>query len=133
MVYIDDVADAFTLAVSSHDTGVFNVVDDSPLTGSELLSEYQRHGERLRVIRVPGWAVGSLSRLCQWYHRWSRGQLPDVLVPSARLYALLLAGRVCLAVMIVIGVWARPSLASSALFGMWMLDGDLRPVAHHHR
>jgi hypothetical protein len=58
--------------------------------------------------------------------------LPDVLVPSHRLYAVLLALRICLAVMITLGVWARPSLAISALVGVWMILCD-RLQFHHNR
>jgi vitamin K-dependent gamma-carboxylase-like protein len=58
--------------------------------------------------------------------------LPDVLVPSHRLYALLLALRVCLGVMVTIGVWTRPALALSALFGAFLLVCD-RNQFHHNR
>jgi hypothetical protein len=73
-----------------------------------------------------------LARVGYWGDLFHVSMLPDVLVPSHRLYALLLATRVCLAVMIIIGVWARPALASSALFGMWMLVCD-RNQFHHNR
>jgi hypothetical protein len=58
--------------------------------------------------------------------------LPDILVPSHRLYAVILAARVCLAVMAAIGVWARPSLALSAILGFWLLLCD-RNQFHHNR
>lgn len=58
--------------------------------------------------------------------------VPDVLVPSHRVYATVLAARVCLAVMVVIGVWARPALATSALLGIWLLLCD-RNQFHHNR
>ena len=58
--------------------------------------------------------------------------LPDALVPSSRLYAVLLALRGCLAVMVMFGVWARPGLALSALLGVWMLLCD-RLQFHHDR
>lgn len=58
--------------------------------------------------------------------------LPEVLVPSHRVYALVLAARVCLAVMIIIGVWARPTLGISALCGLWVLLCD-RNQFHHDR
>lgn len=57
----------------------FNVIDDAPPTANELLAVCRREGVRRRVIGVPGWAIGPLSGLCQWYHRWSNGQLPEVL------------------------------------------------------
>jgi hypothetical protein len=58
--------------------------------------------------------------------------IPEALVPSHRLYAVLLAARVCLAVMVALGIWARPALASSALFGFWLLLCD-RNQFHHNR
>ena len=58
--------------------------------------------------------------------------LPDVLVPSHRVYAIVLAARVCLAVMAVLGVGARPALAGSAVLGMWLLLCD-RNQFHHNR
>jgi hypothetical protein len=58
--------------------------------------------------------------------------LPDWLVPSHRVYAVILAARVCLAVMVLIGIWARPSLALSSLFGFWILLCD-RNQFHHNR
>lgn len=77
-------------------------------------------------------AAEELARLGYFGDMFHASMLPDVLVPSGRLYALLLAARVCLAVMIVIGVWARPALATSALFGTWMLVCD-RNQFHHNR
>lgn len=77
-------------------------------------------------------AAEELARLGYFGDMFHASMLPDVLVPSGRLYALLLAARVCLAVMIVIGVWARPALALSAFFGTWMLLCD-RNQFHHNR
>jgi hypothetical protein len=58
--------------------------------------------------------------------------LPEVLVPSHRMYAVVLALRVCLAVMVMFGVWARPALALSAILGVWLLLCD-RLQFHHNR
>jgi hypothetical protein len=58
--------------------------------------------------------------------------VPETLVPSHRVYAVVLAARVCLAVMVAIGVWARPALALSAAFGLWLLLCD-RNQFHHNR
>jgi hypothetical protein len=58
--------------------------------------------------------------------------LPDVLVPSHRLYAVVVAARVCLAVMVILGIWARPALMVSALLGLWVLLCD-RLQFHHNR
>ncbi|MBS2019582.1 MAG: HTTM domain-containing protein [Deltaproteobacteria bacterium] len=58
--------------------------------------------------------------------------LPEWLVPSHRVYALVLAARVCLSIMATIGVWARPALGLSALSGLWLLLCD-RLQFHHNR
>jgi nucleoside-diphosphate-sugar epimerase len=81
--FVDNCATAVRLAgtVAAAEGESFNVVDDAPPTGNELLRRYRRSGNRVRVFGLPQWSIGPLSRLCQWYHRWSRGQLPDVLTP----------------------------------------------------
>jgi hypothetical protein len=58
--------------------------------------------------------------------------LPDVLVPSHRMYAFLIAARLCLAIMVTLAIWARPALAASAVVGIWMLLVD-RLQFHHNR
>jgi len=58
--------------------------------------------------------------------------IPEVLVPSHQVYAVVLAARVCLAVMVVVAVWARPALAVSSLLGFWLLLCD-RNQYHHNR
>jgi nucleoside-diphosphate-sugar epimerase len=42
VVYIDDVADAFTLAVSDGTSGIFNIVDDQPVTLRDFTAEIAR-------------------------------------------------------------------------------------------
>ena len=73
-----------------------------------------------------------LARVGYWGDLYHASMMPDVLVPSHRLYALLLTLRMCLSLMIIVGIWARPALVSSALFGMWMLLCD-RNQFHHNR
>ena len=73
-----------------------------------------------------------LARVGYWGDLYHASMVPEALVPSPRLYALLLAARVCLAVMIVVGIWARPALAFSAIMGGWMLICD-RNQFHHNR
>jgi hypothetical protein len=83
-----------------------------------------------------GWhalhAAEELAHLGYFGDAFHVSMLPDVLVPSHRVYALALAVRLCLAVMITIGVWARPALAVSALTGLWLLLCD-RNQFHHNR
>lgn len=81
--YVDNCADAVHRAgvVPGIEGHAFNVVDDHLPTANGLLRYYRRHVRRLRVIPVPGWAIGPLSGACQWYHDYSRGQLPAVISP----------------------------------------------------
>ncbi len=58
--------------------------------------------------------------------------LPEALVPSHRMYAFVVALRLCLAAMVALGIWARPALAASALVGLWLLLCD-RLQFHHNR
>ena len=58
--------------------------------------------------------------------------IPDAFVPTARAYTLLVAARVCAAVMVTIGVWARPALAFSAIAMTWTILSD-RLQFHHNR
>lgn len=79
--YVDNCADAIALAVSAEgiDGEAFNIIDDDPPKARHVLRQYCRQVQRLRVIPIPRWAIGPMSGLCEWYHRWSRGQLPAVL------------------------------------------------------
>lgn len=83
-----------------------------------------------------GWhalsAAEELAKIGYFGDAFHVSMLPDVLVPSARLYAVVLAARVCLAVMIAIGVWARPALATNAILGFWLLLCDKNQF-HHNR
>lgn len=55
-----------------------NLVDDQLPVGRELVKRYRREIGRLRTITVPRWAIGPMSRTCEWYHWASHGQLPAV-------------------------------------------------------
>jgi nucleoside-diphosphate-sugar epimerase len=79
--YVENCADAIALAVTAPgvEGQAFNIVDDTLPTASSLLRLYRREVDRLRVIPIPRVAIGPLSGMCEWYHRWSRGQLPAVL------------------------------------------------------
>jgi hypothetical protein len=77
-------------------------------------------------------AAEELAKIGYFGDAFHLSMLPDVLVPSHRVYALFLAARVCLAVMIVIGVWARPALVISSVLGLFVLLSD-RNQFHHNR
>ena len=59
----------------------FNIVDDDLPTGRELARLHRRRVGGVWPIFVPPLGVSLASRLNQWYHVWSRGQLPAVLSP----------------------------------------------------
>jgi nucleoside-diphosphate-sugar epimerase len=72
----------------------FNVVDDAPPTADQLVRRYRRSVGGIRTLRIPHAAIQPLSRLCEWYHRRSNGQLPAVLTPykSAAMWKVLRYG-----------------------------------------
>jgi nucleoside-diphosphate-sugar epimerase len=80
-VHVDNCARALVLAgtVPGIFGQSFNLVDDDPPTGRQLLKRYQGEVARLRVLPVAHFAIQPLSRLSEWYHHWSQGQLPAVL------------------------------------------------------
>ena len=57
----------------------FNVIDDDLPTTRQLLRGYRASGGRVKRITLPRWMVSPLSGLCEWYHRWSQGQMPAIL------------------------------------------------------
>lgn len=56
----------------------FLAVDDRLPTGRQLIRAHRRSGQSLHVLWLPLWTIGMVSDFCEWYHRWSRGQLPAV-------------------------------------------------------
>jgi hypothetical protein len=91
---------------------------------------------RAALGAILGWhaleAAEELVKLGYFGDVFHVSMLPDILVPSHRMYAVVVALRMCLAVMVTIGVWARPSLFLSALLGFWILLCD-RLQFHHNR
>jgi nucleoside-diphosphate-sugar epimerase len=79
--YVDNCAAAIAAAVTAQgvEGQAFNIIDDDLPTAKHVLKHHRRSVERLHVLPVPHWAIGAASGLCEWYHRWSRGQLPAVL------------------------------------------------------
>jgi nucleoside-diphosphate-sugar epimerase len=59
----------------------FNLLDAELMKAGKFLKLYRRKRRGLCVIPVPHFAIGTLSRLNLWYHRWSGGQIPAVLTP----------------------------------------------------
>ncbi len=57
----------------------FNLVDDNPVTGHQLVRFVQKHGQRMRSVWVPGVCIQPLSYLYETYSWWTSGQLPPVI------------------------------------------------------
>lgn len=91
---------------------------------------------RAVVGALLGWqalaAAEELSKVGYFGNTFHVPMIPEALIPAPRVYAVVLAARVCLAVMVAIGVWARPALATSAGLGLWLLLCD-RNQFHHNR
>jgi nucleoside-diphosphate-sugar epimerase len=79
--YVDNCAAAIRQAglAPGVEGQAFNVIDDGLPTATALLRQLRRRGQDPRTIPVPGWAVGLLSGVYEWYSRASGGQLPPVL------------------------------------------------------
>jgi hypothetical protein len=69
-------------------------------------------------------AAEELAKIGYFGDAFHIAMLPEALLPSHRAYALLLAARVCLAVMIMFGIWARPALAMAGVLGAYILLCD---------
>ena len=102
----------------------------------EIADGYVLGPVRVVLGALLGWhalgAAEELATLGYFGDVFHVSMIPEALVPSSRLYAVLLALRVCLAGMVIFGVWARPALAMSALLGVWILLCD-RLQFHHNR
>jgi nucleoside-diphosphate-sugar epimerase len=79
--FVENCAEALALAgtTAGVEGEAFNVVDDDPPTARELVRQYRREVQPLRVVPVCHPAIGPLSGLFEWYNRRSGGQLPSVL------------------------------------------------------
>jgi nucleoside-diphosphate-sugar epimerase len=80
LTYVENCADAIVAAgAASNAAGqVYNVVDDDLPTSSQYLRLYRRNVTKMRSVRVPYFALKTLSRAVERYHRWSQGQLPAI-------------------------------------------------------
>jgi nucleoside-diphosphate-sugar epimerase len=79
--YVDNCASAVALAceVRGIEGQAFNIVDDQLPTAREVCRSHARSVERLPAVGVPQWAVPALARVCEWYSKRSKGQLPAVM------------------------------------------------------
>ena len=58
MIHVEDAADAAVLGVASNATGIFNIVDDDPAGGSEMMPAFAAAVGAPRPWRVPRWLAG---------------------------------------------------------------------------
>lgn len=81
--YVDNCADALIVAAHQpHAVGqVYNVHDDELPTCSEFLALRNREVGRLRSLPIPYPMLLLASSALERYHRYSRGQLPNILTP----------------------------------------------------
>lgn len=79
--FVDNCASAIYRAGIAPDIigETFNILDDDLPSVSGVLAAYKRHGRRLRSVWLPQAAIGPLSSLYEWYHRYSQGQLPGII------------------------------------------------------
>ena len=79
--YVDNCATAIRQAgfADGIDGEAFNILDDNLPTASQLVRRLALRKQKPRSLWVPGACIGPLSGLYEWYHRYSRGQLPGVI------------------------------------------------------
>ena len=79
--YVENCAAAICLA--GRQTGVrdeaINILDDDLPTVRGVLAAYRRLGRKKRTVWLPQFAIGPLSSVYEWYHRYSEGQLPGII------------------------------------------------------
>ncbi len=102
----------------------------------EIEDAYVLGPVRAAVGALLGWqalsAAEELAKVGYFGDTFHLSMIPEAFVPGHRVYAVILAARVCLAVMVAIGIWARPALAASAALGVWLLLCDQNQF-HHNR
>lgn len=83
LTYVENCADAVILAgqVPDIEGEVFNIVDDDLPTSKEYLRMYKKYVKNIRSISIPYWMFYLFSILVEKYHKYSKGQLPDIFTP----------------------------------------------------
>jgi nucleoside-diphosphate-sugar epimerase len=83
LTYVENCAEAIVTVALSRQLRerVFNIHDDDLPTSRKYLREYKRRVQKVRSMYVPYFALMAMSRAVQWYHGYSKGQLPAVFTP----------------------------------------------------
>ncbi len=81
--YVDNCAEAVATAVERPEAAgeAYNVVDDDLPTCGEYLRAFEKNVGRMRSIPVPYPALMAISGIVEWYHNYSKGQLPAAFHP----------------------------------------------------
>jgi len=81
--YVDNCAEAICVAAAHarFDGDVYNVHDDELLDCAEYMRRFKKNVGPLRVLPFPYPATIVLSKAVEWYHRFSKGQLPPIFTP----------------------------------------------------
>lgn len=81
--YVDNCAEAICVAAEKarFDGDAYNVHDDELVSADEYLRRYVSEVGPMRVLRSPFPATMIVSRVVEWYHRHSQGQLPPIFTP----------------------------------------------------
>ncbi len=80
LTYVDNCADAFVCVSKGADFqfDVYNAVDDDLMTSREFLRAYKKTVRKVFSLPINYHVMIFLSWLCEKYHSYSNGQLPDV-------------------------------------------------------
>jgi len=81
--YVDNCAEAIAVAGAAPEAvgSIINVVDDDLISCRRFLRMYNKSVTRVRSVFVPYPVLLALSGMINWYHHYSKGQLPAVLTP----------------------------------------------------
>ncbi len=81
--YVDNCADALHAAAThpAAEGQAYNVHDDDLPTASQFLKQYLSEVKPLKVISLPYFATKLMSYAVEWYHGYSKGQLPAIFTP----------------------------------------------------
>lgn len=83
LTYVENCADAIVFAGQTPgiDGEIFNIHDDDLPTSKEYLKMYKKYVKKIRSITIPYFLLYQISKLIEKYHKYSKGQLPDIFTP----------------------------------------------------
>ncbi len=84
LTYVENCAEAVAVAGTQPYPAphrIVNVHDDDLPSSRRYLNLYRSHVEKLRFLTLPYSATMLLARMVEWYHAYSKGQLPALITP----------------------------------------------------